>query len=555
MSDDISEPEKHGTPPPLEDVDLNSPEEEEAEKAICTNGDSEEVVVNGFTSTETSESEDLSEANDLKKNLTVPLNDKSASPAKSNVSSDVEVTDELLSEVDAELQEANGSEEFETLKRELEEERGQCERLRAQAAELDARMIVLRQENKGYVDRLQHQADDHIHSAQVKEHPSIAAYSPACVAVMMYLYLNSEQSASNSDLPSLDISTLTDKFSKWIKTPSSGATQRRPSHHTRPSLAPTTSALARSHSFSELRTSERQSAVDAAVDKITREYLQAIRGDTIRSGPLKPLLRRGISQSYTDLDVKQDVKQDVKHDVKQDVKLDVTTSSKDEECDVKIVVSAEDEDLEDACEEIHLDEEEELEMERKDVTEIGPKGEPEIEPKVKPKIEPKGEPERGSKSEPKGWTEPETEHEVNEQFIVMLEQTIVQLQRECKDSQEKLVSHDAAAKRAIASLQTELKQRLDNAQRMLDEARREKESMVMKYALAEQKNIEAADRVHKMEAHVREVNKEREQMLGHCRQMKADKTKAVDAYESKLAEVAALRRDIDKLKDAVKLRK
>lgn len=72
------------------------------------------------------------------------------------------------------------------------------------------------------------------------------------------------------------------------------------------------------------------------------------------------------------------------------------------------------------------------------------------------------------------------------------------------------------------------------AQRLLDEARREKESMVMKYALAEQKNIEAADRVSKMEAHVREVNKEREQMLSHCRVMKAEKTKATEAYEAKV---------------------
>ena len=58
--------------------------------------------------------------------------------------------------------------------------------------------------------------------------------------------------------------------------------------------------------------------------------------------------------------------------------------------------------------------------------------------------------------------------------------------------------------------------------------------MVMKFALAEQKNIEAADRVSKMEAHVREVNKEREQMMGHCRLMKSDKNKAVEAYEAKV---------------------
>lgn len=43
-----------------------------------------------------------------------------------------------------------------------------------------------------------------------------------------------------------------------------------------------------------------------------------------------------------------------------------------------------------------------------------------------------------------------------------LEQTIVQLQRETKESQEKLANHDAAAKRAISSLQNELKQRLEN---------------------------------------------------------------------------------------------
>jgi hypothetical protein len=45
---------------------------------------------------------------------------------------------------------------------------------------------------------------------------------------------------------------------------------------------------------------------------------------------------------------------------------------------------------------------------------------------------------------------------------MQLENTIVQLQRESKEAQEKLTNHDAAAKRAIASLQNELKTRLDN---------------------------------------------------------------------------------------------
>ncbi|CAG5124765.1 unnamed protein product, partial [Candidula unifasciata] len=141
--------------------------------------------------------------------------------------------------------------------------------------------------------------------------------------------------------------------------------------------------------------------------------------------------------------------------------------------------------------------------------------------------------------------------EVYSPQIKKLENTIAQQQEEIKALKDKLVSHDSAAKRAVTTLQNELKSRVDQITKMYEECLKEKDMMVVKFAESEAKTMEAKQITDKMETKLKEALKEKENMSNALKAAKSDKVKAVSNYEMKCAEVSNLQRELEKLKEAV----
>ena len=70
--------------------------------------------------------------------------------------------------------------------------------------------------------------------------------------------------------------------------------------------------------------------------------------------------------------------------------------------------------------------------------------------------------------------------------------------------------------------------------KMYRESVAEKDSMVMKYAQAEQRNIELADRMAKMDAARREFLKEKELAVGRFRSVVTEKQRLHDMFDAKV---------------------
>ncbi|XP_067657386.1 coiled-coil domain-containing protein 186-like isoform X2 [Haliotis asinina] len=132
-----------------------------------------------------------------------------------------------------------------------------------------------------------------------------------------------------------------------------------------------------------------------------------------------------------------------------------------------------------------------------------------------------------------------------------LEYTIAQQQNEIRGLKDKLSSHDNAAKRAVSTLQNELKVRVDQVTKMYEECVREKDSMVVKYAESEQKNIECRKMVEKLEAKIRESAKDRESMVNKVKAVKIEKHRAVADMEAKSSELTQALKEMEKMREAL----
>jgi outer membrane murein-binding lipoprotein Lpp len=60
--------------------------------------------------------------------------------------------------------------------------------------------------------------------------------------------------------------------------------------------------------------------------------------------------------------------------------------------------------------------------------------------------------------------------------------------------------------------------------------------MVMKYALAEQKNIELTDKIRKMESTVSDLTTEKENLMTYLNAMRSDKQKLKEIHDKKVSQ-------------------
>ncbi|XP_052772865.1 LOW QUALITY PROTEIN: coiled-coil domain-containing protein 186-like [Mya arenaria] len=146
------------------------------------------------------------------------------------------------------------------------------------------------------------------------------------------------------------------------------------------------------------------------------------------------------------------------------------------------------------------------------------------------------------------------EHNADDLYLPQikeLEYTIAHQQTEIKGLKEKLSSHDVSPNSAIASMQGEMKVRVEQINQQFEEANREKDSMVMKYAQAEHKNLECLKRAERAEGKLRELDKERAQFLEKMRIIKDHRSKVSADLEAKIVEIANLNRELDKSREMV----
>ncbi|NXT33691.1 CC186 protein, partial [Pelecanoides urinatrix] len=152
------------------------------------------------------------------------------------------------------------------------------------------------------------------------------------------------------------------------------------------------------------------------------------------------------------------------------------------------------------------------------------------------------------KDELKKRTETEKQH-LN--IIKQLEARMEELNKEMKASKDKLLTQDAAAKNAIQQLHKEMAFRMEQANKKCEEARHEKETMVMKYVRGEKESLDLRKEKEILERRVRDANKEIEKHTNKIKQLSQEKGRLHQLYETKDGEATRLNREIEKLKEEI----
>lgn len=135
------------------------------------------------------------------------------------------------------------------------------------------------------------------------------------------------------------------------------------------------------------------------------------------------------------------------------------------------------------------------------------------------------------REELKKRTETEKQH-MN--TIKQLELRIEELNKEVKASKDQLVAQDVTAKNAIQQIHKEMAQRMDQANKKCDEARQEKEAMVMKYVRGEKEALDLRKEKETLERKLRDASKELEKNTNKIKQLSQEKGRLQQLYESKV---------------------
>ncbi|XP_066210663.1 coiled-coil domain-containing protein 186 [Saccopteryx leptura] len=152
------------------------------------------------------------------------------------------------------------------------------------------------------------------------------------------------------------------------------------------------------------------------------------------------------------------------------------------------------------------------------------------------------------REELKKRTETEKQH-LN--TIKQLESRIEELDKEVKASKDKLIAQDIAAKNAIQQLHKEMAHRMEQANKKCEEARQEKEAMVMKYVRGEKESLDLRKEKEMLERKLRDANKESEKNTNKIKQLSQEKGRLQQLYETKEGEATRLTREIEKLKEDI----
>ncbi|XP_072335540.1 coiled-coil domain-containing protein 186 isoform X1 [Scyliorhinus torazame] len=152
------------------------------------------------------------------------------------------------------------------------------------------------------------------------------------------------------------------------------------------------------------------------------------------------------------------------------------------------------------------------------------------------------------KDELKKRSETEKQH-INS--IKQMEAQVENLMKEIKMTKERLISQDAAAKNAIHQLQRNVTFRIEQTNKKCEEARQEKEAMVMKYVRGEKEALDLRKEKEGIEKKLRDSNRELEKLTIKTKQLTQEKARLQQLYEAKEGEATKLNKDVEKLKEDI----
>ncbi|KAK2820417.1 hypothetical protein Q5P01_023376 [Channa striata] len=136
-------------------------------------------------------------------------------------------------------------------------------------------------------------------------------------------------------------------------------------------------------------------------------------------------------------------------------------------------------------------------------------------------------------------------------IIKKLEGRIEELMKELKESRDKFIHQDQAAKAALQQMQKETAYRLEQANKKCDEARQDKEAMVMKYVRGEKEALDLRRDKESLEKRLREATKEVDRQALRGNQLAQEKGRLQQLYDAKEGEVGRFSREVEKLKEEI----
>ncbi|XP_019120313.2 coiled-coil domain-containing protein 186 isoform X1 [Larimichthys crocea] len=152
------------------------------------------------------------------------------------------------------------------------------------------------------------------------------------------------------------------------------------------------------------------------------------------------------------------------------------------------------------------------------------------------------------REELKKRAETEKQHMAN---IKKLEGRVDELLKELKESRDKLIHQDQAAKVALQQMQKDMTYRVEQVNKKCDEARQEKEAMVMKYVRGEKEALDLRRDKESLEKRLREATKEVDRQALRGNQLAQEKGRLQQLYDAKEGEVGRLTREVEKLKEEI----
>ncbi|CAK8674452.1 unnamed protein product [Clavelina lepadiformis] len=149
------------------------------------------------------------------------------------------------------------------------------------------------------------------------------------------------------------------------------------------------------------------------------------------------------------------------------------------------------------------------------------------------------------------------EQKVNELVEVnkKLESQNLELKHNVKQTEEKLSSHDAAAKRTITRLHADSETKIKELNKQCALADKEKQASVMNYARREKELLDLRRRKDGAEQFAREAGKERDKVISQLKGLRADMIKMKNSHEKKETESGAQNKEIEKLKEEINSQK
>lgn len=139
--------------------------------------------------------------------------------------------------------------------------------------------------------------------------------------------------------------------------------------------------------------------------------------------------------------------------------------------------------------------------------------------------------------------------ELHANQLEVLERTIQQQRQEIERLRESVGQQSEVSRKHIAQLKQEYDTKLERLNKQYEIANKEREAMVMKYAVSEKSVIDLKRDIQSKENKMKEAIKERDSMQAKMKTIASEKLKLSQLLDSKNTEITTLERENEKRKD------